>query len=127
LSSAASALGGNPRLVKLTADYDDNESQSEVSTHLAFHEEVAERFSAYGWSVHELPREATLEEIDFALHEAQGVVERPSLIVLPTHIGYGSPNKQDTAAAHGEPLGEEEVRLTKEALGWPYEDPFHIP
>ena len=127
ISSEAASLAGNLGLGKLTAIYDDNEIQIEGSTHLAFHEEVAERFSAYGWSVHELPREATLEEIDFALHEAQGVLDRPSLIVLPTHIGYGSPNKQDTAAAHGEPLGEEEVRLTKEALGWPYEDPFHIP
>jgi transketolase len=127
ISSEAASLAGNLGLGKLTAIYDDNEIQIEGSTHLAFREKVAGRFEAYGWSVHELPDEADMTEIELALREAQGVDDRPSLIVLPTHIGYGSPNKQDTAAAHGEPLGEEEVRLTKEALDWPTQEPFFVP
>jgi transketolase len=127
ITSEAASLAGNLGLGKLIAVYDDNEIQIEGSTHLAFSEEVAGRFKAYDWSVHELRREATLEEIELALGEAQGVTDRPSLIILPTHIGYGSPHKQDTAAAHGEPLGEEEVRLTKEALGWPATEPFFVP
>jgi transketolase len=127
VTSEAASLAGNLGLGNLTAIYDDNEIQIEGSTHLAFHEEVAARFGAYGWSVHELPRDAGLEEIELALREAAGVTDRPSLIILPTHIGYGSPHKQDKASAHGEPLGEDEVKLTKEALGWPSEEPFFVP
>ena len=127
ISSEAASLAGNLGLGKLIAIYDDNEISIEGATSLAFHEKVAARFGAYGWSVHELPDEAGLAEIELALREAQGVRDAPSLIILPTHIGYGSPNKQDTGAAHGSPLGEEEVRLTKENLGWPYEEPFTVP
>jgi transketolase len=127
IASEAASLAGNLGLGKLTAIYDDNEIQIEGSTHLAFREKVASRFEAYGWSVHELPDEAGMGEIELALREAEGVDDRPSLIVLPTHIGYGSPHKQDTAAAHGEPLGEEEVHLTKEALGWPTQEAFFVP
>ena len=125
IASEAASLAGNLGLGKLIAIYDDNEISIEGSTTLAFHEKVAGRFDAYGWSVHELPDEATLEEIELAIREAQGVTDRPSLIILPTHIGYGSPNKQDTGAAHGSPLGEEEIRLTKENLGWPYDGAVH--
>ncbi|MBK5118012.1 MAG: transketolase, partial [Thermoleophilia bacterium] len=127
ISSEAASLAGNLGLGKLIAIYDDNEITIEGSTHLAFREKVAGRFEAYGWSVHELPKEASLEEIEMALREAQGVADRPSLIVLPTVIGYGSPNKQGTAATHGSPLGPEEVKLTKENLGWPYSEPFTVP
>ena len=127
IASEAASLAGNLGLGSLIAIYDDNEITIEGSTHLAFREEVAGRFEAYGWSVHELPKEASLEEIELALREAQGVIDRPSLIVLPTVIGYGSPNKQGTAATHGSPLGEEEVKLTKENLGWPYGEPFTVP
>jgi transketolase len=127
VSSEAASLAGNLGLGNLTAIYDDNEIQIEGSTHLAFHEEVAQRFQAYGWSVHELPREAGLEQIELALREATTVTDRPSLVILPTHIGYGSPHKQDKASAHGEPLGEEEVKLTKAALGWPSQEPFFVP
>jgi transketolase len=127
IASEAASLAGNLGLGSLIAIYDDNEITIEGSTHLAFREEVAGRFEAYGWSVHELPKEASLEEIELALREAQGVIDRPSLIVLPTVIGYGSPNKQGTAATHGSPLGEEEVKLTKENLGWPYSEPFTVP
>jgi transketolase len=112
ISSEAASLAGNLGLGKLIAIYDDNEITIEGSTHL---------------SVHELPKEASLEEIELALREAQGVTDRPSLIVLPTVIGYGSPNKEGTAATHGSPLGAEEVRLTKENLGWPYSEPFTVP
>jgi transketolase len=127
ISSEAGSLAGNLGLGKLIAIYDDNEISIEGATHLAFHEEVAQRFDAYGWHVHECPKEATLEEIELAIRQAQGVTDRPSFITLPSHIGYGSPNKQDTGSAHGSPLGEEEIRLTKENLGWPYEEPFVVP
>jgi transketolase len=127
ISSEAASLAGNLGLGKLIAIYDDNEITIEGSTHLAFREKVAGRFEAYGWSVHELPHNATLEQIELALKEAQDESGKPSLIVLPTEIGYGSPNKAGTAAAHGSPLGEEEVKLTKENLGWPYSEPFTVP
>ncbi len=127
ISSEAASLAGNLGLGKLIAIYDDNEISIEGSTHLAFREKVAGRFAAYGWSVHELPRGATLEEIELALNEAKAVTDRPSLIVMPTEIGIGSPHKAGTAAAHGSPLGVEEVKLTKENLGWPYEEPFTVP
>ncbi len=127
IASEAASFAGNLGLGKLIAIYDDNEISIEGSTSLAFHEKVADRFAAYGWSVHELPDEADIEQIELAIREAQGVTDAPSLIVLPTHIGHGSPNKQDTGAAHGAPLGEEEVRLTKENLGWPYTEPFTVP
>ena len=127
IASEAGSLAGNLGLGKLIAIYDDNEISIEGATHLAFHEEVAQRFDAYGWHVHECPEEASLEEIELAIREAQGVTDRPSFITLPSHIGFGSPNKQDTGAAHGSPLGEEEIRLTKENLGWPYQEPFVVP
>jgi len=127
ISSEAASLAGNLGLGKLVAIYDDNEIQIEGSTHLAYRDKVAGRFDSYGWSVHQLKIDSSLEEIRDALLEARGVTDRPSLVILPSHIGYGSPNKQDSAAAHGAPLGEEEVRLTKENLGWPYEEPFTVP
>ena len=127
ISSEAASLAGNLGLGKLIAIYDDNEISIEGATSLAFHEKVAARFAAYGWSVHELSHESSLEDIELALREAEGVADAPSLIVLPTHIGFGSPNKQDTGAAHGSPLGEEEIQLTKENLGWPYSEPFTVP
>ncbi|MBA2523997.1 MAG: transketolase [Solirubrobacterales bacterium] len=127
ISSEAASLAGNLGLGKLIAIYDDNEIQIEGSTHLAYRDKVAGRFDSYGWSVHELTIDSTLEEIRLALEEAKGVSDRPSLVILPSHIGFGSPNRQDTAKAHGSPLGEEEIKLTKEALGWPYDEPFTVP
>jgi len=127
IASEAASLAGNLGLGKLVAIYDDNEIQIEGSTHLAYRDKVAGRFESYGWSVHELDIESTLDEIRFALEEAKGLADRPSLVILPSHIGFGSPNKQDSASAHGSPLGEAEIKLTKEALGWPYEEPFTIP
>jgi transketolase len=127
VASEAASLAGNLGLGKLIGIYDDNHVQIEGSTDLAFCERVSERFDAYGWHVQSLHEDVTLEGIELALAEAAGVSDRPSLIVLRTHIGYGSPNKQDTAAAHGAPLGGEEVLLTKRALKWPSEEPFFVP
>jgi transketolase len=127
ISSEAASLAGNLGLGKLIAIYDDNEISIEGSTHLAFREKVAARFEAYGWSVQELEQGASLEEIELALTAAQGVIDQPSLIVMPTIIGFGSPNKEGTAATHGSPLGEDEIKLTKENLQWPYPEPFTVP
>ncbi|HKJ36861.1 MAG TPA: transketolase [Solirubrobacterales bacterium] len=127
ISSEAASLAGNYGLGKLIAIYDDNKVQLSGPTDVSFSENVPERFEAYGWAVHRLPEDATLDQIELALREAREIADRPSLIDLPTHIGYGSPNKQDTASAHGSPLGPEEVELTKERLGWPYEEPFTVP
>jgi transketolase len=127
ISSEAASLAGNLGLGKLIAIYDDNHVQIEGSTDLAFCEKVAHRFSDYGWSVDELHDDVTCDDIELALENAKGVTDKPSLIVLRTHIGYGSPNKQDTAAAHGAPLGAEEVRATKQRLGWPPDETFLVP
>ena len=94
---------------------------------MTFTEDVAQRFTAYGWHVQRVDDGNDLAAIDAALSAAEAVADRPSLIAVRTHIGYGSPHKQDTAAAHGSPLGEEEVRLTKRALGWPEDAQFLVP
>jgi len=126
VSHEAASLAAHLGLGKLVYLYDDNEISIEGSTDLAFTEDVPARFRAYGWHVQEVGG-YDLEEIGAAIHTAQQETERPSLIVCHTHIGYGSPHKQDTADAHGAPLGEEEVRLTKEALGWPPDAHFFVP
>jgi len=126
VSHEAASLAAHLGLGKLVYLYDDNEISIEGSTDLAFTEDVPARFRAYGWHVQEVGG-YDLEEIGAAIHTAQQETERPSLIVCHTHIGYGSPHKQDTAEAHGAPLGEEEVRLTKEALGWPPDAHFFVP
>jgi transketolase len=127
VASEAASIAGFLGLGNLTFFYDNNHISIEGSTDLAFNEDVGRRFEAYGWFVQNLPDGNDLEAIDRALHKAQQERERPSLIIVRTHIAYGSPNKQDTAAAHGEPLGEEEVKLTKQNLGWPLEPTFLIP
>jgi len=127
VTSEAASIAGFLGLGNLTFFYDNNHISIEGSTDLAFNEDVGRRFEAYGWFVQNLPDGNDLEAIDRALHKAQQERERPSLIIVRTHIAYGSPNKQDTAAAHGEPLGEEEVKLTKQNLGWPLEPTFLIP
>jgi len=127
VASEAASLAGYLGLGKLVAIYDDNKITIEGSTDLAFHDDVGKRFESYGWSVHELEINPPLEQIAAALEAAKSVTDRPSLVVLPSHIGFGSPNKQDHASAHGAPLGAEEVALTKQALGWPYEEPFTVP
>ena len=127
VGSEAASLAGNLGLGKLIAIYDDNHISIEGSTEISFCEQVAHRFSDYGWHVQSLHEEVDLHGIELALEEARGVTDKPSLIVLRTHIGFGSPNKQDSAEAHGAPLGEEEVRLTKQRLGWPSDEPFFVP
>ena len=126
VSSEAASLAGHLKLGKLIALYDDNGISIDGSTDLAFTEDTVARFAAYGWHVQRIDDGTDLDAIERAVDEAREVADRPSFIAVRTHIGYGSPNKQDTAAAHGEPLGEDEARLTKEALGWPLEPAFHV-
>ncbi|HEY7967081.1 MAG TPA: transketolase [Solirubrobacteraceae bacterium] len=127
ISSEASSLAAHLGLGRLIAFYDDNHISIEGNTELAFSEDVGARYEAYGWHVQHLGEEVTVERVEEAARAAMAVEDRPSLIVCRTHIAYGAPNKQDTAGAHGSPLGEEEVRLTKQAYGWPLEPPFYVP
>ncbi|MGH7409518.1 MAG: transketolase, partial [Candidatus Methylomirabilis sp.] len=126
VSSEAASLAGHLGLGKIIYLYDDNRITIDGSTSLAFTENAGQRFEAYGWHVQRVDGN-DLNEVEAALSAAQAERERPSLIIARTHIAYGSPNKQDTAEAHGTPLGEEEVKLTKQALGWPPEPTFFIP
>src|SRR5664280_2333034 len=127
VASEAASLAGHLRLGKLICLYDDNHITLSASTQITFTENRAMRFEAYGWHTQTVEHGNDLEAIDRALRAAQAECERPSLILVRTHIGYGSPNKQDTFEAHGSPLGDKEVKLTKEALGWPLNPPFYIP
>ena len=126
VSSEAASLAGHLRLGKLIYLYDDNHITIEGDTNLTFTENVAARFEAYGWHVQQVDG-SDLRGIAAALENAQRQQSKPSLIQVKTHIGYGSPNKQDTADAHGAALGAEEVKLTKQALGWPAEPAFYVP
>ena len=126
VSSESASLAGHLKLNKLIYIYSDNRISIEGSTDLAFTEDVGKRFEAYGWFVQDINGH-DVDQVDKALTAAKAQKEKPSLIRAHTHIGYGSPGKQDTAAAHGEPLGEEEVKLTKENLGWPLEPTFLVP
>jgi transketolase len=126
VAAEAASLAGHLRLGKLIYLYDDNRITIEGSTSLAFSEDVGRRFEGYGWHVSRVDGN-DLKGVHDAIATAQVETERPSLIICRTHIAYPSPNKQDTAAAHGAPLGAEEVRLTKRAMGWPEEPAFHIP
>ena len=107
--------------------YDDNHISIEGSTDLAFTEDRLARFKAYGWHVQQVKDGNDMVAITKAIKKAQRVSDRPSLIAVRTCIGCGSPNKQDKSSAHGEPLGEEEVRLTKLNLNWPLEPAFYVP
>jgi len=127
VSHEAASLGGHLQLGKIIAFYDDNGISIDGNTDITFTENVNKRFEAYGWHVQDVPDASTdIEAIDKAIREAQSVLDQPSLIVCHTHIGYGSPNRQDTAKAHGNPLGKDEIVLTKQALGWPQEE-FYVP
>ena len=127
VASEAASLAGHLGLGKLIYLYDDNHISIEGSTDLTFTEDVERRFKAYGWHVQRVDDGNDTAAIAAAIEAAQAATEQPSLIMVRTHIAYGSPGKQDTAEAHGAPLGEEEVRRTKENLGWPTEPPFYIP
>jgi len=127
VASEAASLAGTLRLGKLIYLYDDNDISIEGSTDITFTEDVSQRFKAYGWHVVGPVDGMDVTGVDKAIRMAQAETGRPSLIICRTIIGYGSPNKAGTGSAHGEPLGEEEVRLTKERLGWSYEEPFAVP
>jgi transketolase len=126
-ASEAASLAGHLRLGKLTCLYDDNRVTLAADADITFTEDRAQRFEAYGWHTLSVADGNDLAAIDAALQAARAETARPSLILVRTHIGYGSPHKQDSFEAHGSPLGDEEVRLTKQALGWPLEPPFLIP
>jgi len=127
ISSESGSLAGHLGLGRLIAFYDQNHISIEGPTELAMSEDTGKRYEAYGWHVQDLGEDVSLDRIEGAARAAMDVDDAPSLIICRTHIAYGSPNKQDTAAAHGSPLGEEEVKLTKRALGWNWEEPFHVP
>ncbi|MFC2069268.1 transketolase [Chloroflexota bacterium] len=127
VASEAASLAGTLHLGKIIYLYDDNGISIEGNTEIAFNENVAQRFRAYGWDVIGPVDGMSVSSVDSAIHKAKIQSEHPNLIICRTTIGYGSPHKEGTAAAHGEPLGEEEVRLTKEHLGWTSKLPFTIP
>jgi transketolase len=127
VSSEAASLAGHLGLNNLCWIYDNNHITIEGSTSLAFTEDIALRFQAYKWNVLRVGDANDLERIQHALERFQKETDSPTFIILDSHIGYGSPHKQDTAEAHGEPLGEEEVRLVKHSYGWPEDAKFLVP
>jgi transketolase len=128
VSSEACSLAGTLGLNKLIVIYDDNHISIDGSTDLAFTEDVAKRYEAYGWFVQTVGGDGNdIASFERALLAAQNENARPSLIKLRTHIGYGSPNKHDTAEAHGSPLGDDEIRLTKKQLGWDPDNKLFVP
>ncbi len=127
VASEASSMAGHLGLGRLIVFYDDNEISIDGPTSLSFSEDVAQRYEAYGWHVQRVEDGNDLEALTAAAEAALADEGRPSLIAVRTHIGFGSPAKQDTAAAHGAPLGAEEVAATKQNLGWPEEPTFHVP
>jgi len=127
VASEAASLAGHLGLGKLICLYDDNRISIEGSTDITFTEDVAMRFRSYGWHTLVVEDGNNTQAIQEALLSAKAEADRPTLILLRTHIAYGSPGKQDSADAHGAPLGEEEVRSTKRNLNWPQDKHFHVP
>ncbi len=127
VASEAASLAGTLGLGKIVYLYDDNEISIEGDTDITFRESVGARFLAYGWHVDEVADGTDIDAITSAIENARAEESRPSLITVHTTIAYGSPNKAGSAGAHGAPLGEDEVRLSKRALGWPEEPPFFVP
>ena len=127
IAAEAASIAGFLQLGKLIYFYDDNHITIEGTTDLAFGEDVGRRFEGYHWHVQHVTDANDLVALEQAIHAAQAETERPSLIIVRSHIGFGSPNKQDSPKAHGEPLGADEVILTKRNLGWPSEEPFYEP
>jgi transketolase len=126
VASEAASLAGTLGLGRIIYLYDDNRITIDGDTSMTFQEDVSRRFEGYGWHVQRLDQDTDLDAIEEAILSAREEAGRPSLIIVRTHIGYGSP-KQDSPKAHGEPLGPEATRETKEHVGWPVEPPFHIP
>ena len=127
VASEAASLAGTLRLGKLVYLYDDNDISIEGNTDIAFAENVAQRFEAYGWHVVGPIDGMDAAAVEEAVRLGQAEEDRPTLIICQTIIGYGSPNKEGTGSVHGEPLGPEERVLTAEKLGWPYDEPFTVP
>jgi len=127
ISQEAASLAGHLRLGKLIYLYDQNHISLAGATEIDFTEDVAKRFEASGWHTRVVRDGNDTEDVASAIREAQAESQRPSLILARTHIGYGSPHKQDNFTAHGDPLGEEELQATKKALGWPTADKFYLP
>lgn len=127
VSAEAASLAGTLGLGKLIVLYDSNKITIEGSTSIAFTENVRERFDAYGWQTLVVEDGNDIESIGKAIEAAKAETSKPSLIEIKTTIGYGAPNKQGKASAHGEPLGEEEIALAKKNLGWEYTEPFYVP
>ena len=126
VAAEAASMAGHLKLGKLIYLYDDNRISLAASTDLSFSEDVGKRFDAYGWHTQSVADGNDLNAIEHALDRARSETTRPSLILVRTHIGFGSPGKQDSFEAHGSPLGAEETKLTKQNFGWPPE-PFHLP
>jgi transketolase len=127
VAAEAASLAGHLKLGKLIYLYDNNRISLAGATDLSFSEDVAKRLDAYGWHTENVEDGNDIDAIERALSRARAEMSRPSLILLRTHIAYGSPGKQDSFEAHGSPLGEAEVKRTKEKLGWPAEPAFHLP
>ncbi|MGH9522746.1 MAG: transketolase [Terriglobales bacterium] len=127
VSQEAASIAGHLKLSNLLWIYDNNHITIEGNTKLAFSDDVGTRFEGYGWTVQRVSDANDLELLERAVHKAIADPVGPQLIVLDTHIAWGAPNKQDTAAAHGEPLGEDEIKLTKKFYGWPEDEHFFVP
>jgi transketolase len=127
LGSESCSLAGHLGLGRLIVFYDDNKISLDGPTEMSFSEDVGGRFDAYGWHVQNLGEDLGLDRLEEAARAAMDVDDRPSLVIMRTHIAEGSPNKQDSSKAHGSPLGAEEVELTKKAYGWPTLEPFYVP
>src|SRR3546814_10330155 len=127
VSGEAASRAGHLKLSNLCWIYDNNHITIEGSTELAFSEDVATRFQGYGWNVLRAADANDCERLAEAIAAAQRDEDRPTLIIVDSHIGYGAPHKHDTSAAHGDPLGEEEVRLAKRSYGWPEDAQFLVP
>jgi transketolase len=127
VASEAASMAGHLGLGQIIVIYDDNHITIEGHTELAFSEDVLARFRAYNWHTQRVTNGNDLKSIESAISAAKKVTDKPSIIAIRTHIGYGSPNKVDSHDAHGSPLGKDEVALTKKNLNWPEEPTFHIP
>ncbi len=127
VSHETASIAGHLKLGKIIFFYDNNHISIDGPTSLTFSEDIPRRFEAYGWHVKHVKDVNDIDALESAVEEAQKTADKPSLIVTDTHIGYGSPHKQDTAGVHGSPLGEEEVKLTKRNLNWPEDKTFYVP
>ena len=127
ISGEGASLAGHLKLDNLCWIYDNNHITIEGNTALTYSDDVATRFLGYGWNVTRVGDANDLEMLERAFHTFKNEKERPTLIIVDSHIAYGAPNKQDTSAAHGEPLGEQEIRLAKRHYGWPEDAKFLVP